>query len=195
MTLHKIDLSNFDEFFEGRSSYREERFSKVLRTICILKNPKKIVEFGILDGYSLDCFLEATGEECEILAYDLFEEFPYNSAKFDSMEKKYNKTRASIGRENLFNAHNIFEDGSIDIMHIDIANDGDVYDYCINNLMPKISDSGVMILEGGSKERDDIEWMIKYNKPKIREVLYRYESEYIINVFNEFPSLTIITKK
>jgi hypothetical protein len=195
MTLHKIDLSNFDEFFEGRSSYREERFSKVLRTICIVKNPKKIVEFGILDGYSLDCFLEATGEECEIFAYDLFEEFPYNSAKFDSMEKKYNRTRASIGRENLFNAHNIFDDNSIDIMHIDIANDGDVYEYCINKLMCKLEDSGVMILEGGSEQRDNIEWMVKYNKTKIRDVLYRYEDAYKIKVFNEFPSLTIINKK
>jgi predicted O-methyltransferase YrrM len=195
MTLHKIDLSNFDNNFKGRSSYINEKFSKVLRTICLMKRPKKIVEFGILDGYSLDCFLESTDDDCEILAYDLFEEFPYNSAKFDSMEKKYDQTRASIRRGNLFEAHNIFESESVDIIHIDIANDGDVYDYCINNLMSKISDSGVMILEGGSKERDDIEWMIKYNKPKIREVLYRYETEYRINVFTEFPSLTIITKK
>jgi predicted O-methyltransferase YrrM len=195
MTLHKIDLSNFDNNFKGRSSYINEKFSKVLRTICLMKRPKKIVEFGILDGYSLDCFLESTDDDCEILAYDLFEEFPYNSAKFDSVEKKYDQTRASIRRGNLFEAHNIFESESVDIMHIDIANDGDVYDYCINNLMSKISDSGVMILEGGSKERDDIEWMIKYNKPKIREVIYKYENEYKINVFNEFPSLTIIAKK
>ena len=102
MTLHKIDLSNFDKNFDGRSSYKEERFSKVLRTICLMKNPKKIVEFGILDGYSLDCFIESTEDDCEILAYDLFEEFPYNSAKFDSLEKKYDKTRASINRGDLF---------------------------------------------------------------------------------------------
>lgn len=195
MTLHKIDLSNFDKKFEGRSSYKDERFSKVLRTICLLRNPKKVVEFGILDGYSLDCFIEATEETCEIIAYDLFEDFPYNSAKFDSMVNKYSNTRASINRGNLFESHNIFDNNSIDIMHIDIANDGDVYEYCIKNLMQKISDSGVMILEGGSEERDNIEWMIKYNKSKIREVLYRYEDEYKIRVFNEFPSLTIITKK
>jgi len=195
MTLHKIDLSNFDNNFKGRSSYKDERFSKVLRTICLMKRPKKIVEFGILDGYSLDCFLESTDDDCEILAYDLFEEFPYNSAKFDSMEKKYDQTRASIRRGNLFEAHNIFESESVDIMHIDIANDGDVYDYCINNLMSKISDSGVMILEGGSEERDNIGWMVKFNKRKIREVLYKHSDEYEIKVFNEFPSLTIITKK
>ena len=61
--------------------------------------------------------------------------------------------------------------------------------------MPKIIDSGVMILEGGSSDRDNIEWMLKYNKPKIREVLCKYENEYKIKVFNEYPSLTIITKK
>ena len=195
MMLHKIDLSNFDKNFDGRSSYKDERFSKVLRTICLMKNPKKIVEFGILDGYSLDCFIESTEDDCEILAYDLFEEFPYNSAKFDSIEKKYDKTRASVNRGDLFDAHNIFENKSIDIIHIDIANDGEVYEYCIKNLMPKIIDSGVMILEGGSSDRDNIEWMLKYNKPKIREVLCKYENEYKIKVFNEYPSLTIITKK
>lgn len=195
MMLHEIDLSNFDEIFQGRSSYKGEKFSKVLRTICLMKNPKKIVEFGILDGYSLDCFIESTENDCEILAYDLFEEFPYNSARFDSMEKKYDKTKASIERGNLFDSHNTLEDKSIDIIHIDIANDGRVYEYCIKNLMSKIKDFGVMILEGGSKERDNIEWMLKYNKPKIRNVLYRYDNEYKIKVFNEFPSLTIITKK
>ena len=193
--LHKIDLSNFDKNFDGRSSYKDEGFSKVLRTICLMKNPKKIVEFGILDGYSLDCFIESTEDDCEILAYDLFEEFPYNSAKFDSIEKKYDKTRASVNRGDLFDAHNIFENKSIDIIHIDIANDGEVYEYCIKKLMPKIIDSGVMILEGGSSDRDNIEWMLKYNKPKIREVLCKYENEYKIKVFNEYPSLTIITKK
>jgi hypothetical protein len=37
--------------------------------------------------------------------------------------------------------------------------------------------------------------MLKYNKHKIREVLYKYKDEYKIRVFSEFPSLTIITKK
>ena len=194
MTLNKIDLSNFDEKFKGRSSYRDEKFSKVLRTICILKNPKKVVEFGILDGYSLDCFIESTEPDCQIIAYDLFEDFPYNSAIFDEMIKKYDNSRVSLNRGNLFGSHNIFDDSSIDIIHIDIANDGDFYEYCIKNLMKKLSDSGVMILEGGSEERDNIEWMVKYNKPKIREVLYRYDNQYKIRVFNEFPSLTIITK-
>jgi predicted O-methyltransferase YrrM len=193
--LHKIDLSNFDENFVGRSSYKDEKFSKILRSLCILKDPKKIVEFGILDGYSLDCFIEASNEECEILAYDLFEEFPYNSAKFEEMKKKYSKSKVSIRRGNLFDAHKMFDDNSIDILHIDIANDGNVYEYCINNLMCKLNDCGIMLLEGGSEQRDNIEWMIKYSKAKIRDVLYKYADEYRIKVFNEFPSLTIISKK
>jgi len=30
---------------------------------------------------------------------------------------------------------------------------------------------GVILLEGGSLERDNTEWMVKYNKPKIRPII------------------------
>jgi predicted O-methyltransferase YrrM len=195
MTLHKIDLSNFDNNFKGRSSYTNEKFSKVLRAICLVKNPTKIVEFGILDGYSLDCFIESTGENCQIDAYDLFEEFPYNSSEFNSINQKYKESRVSIMKGDLFFSGNELLDNSIDIIHVDIANDGDVYEYCIDNLIKKLKKDGVLILEGGSEERDNIEWMVKFNKRKIREVLYKYSDEYKIKVFNEFPSLTLISKK
>lgn len=195
MMSHRIDLSNFDKDFTGKSSYIKGKYSKVFNTVCILKNPKKIAEFGILDGYSLDCFIESTDENCAISAYDIFEEFPYNSAKFDRIKEKYNNTKVTINKANLFDAHKILEDKSLDIIHIDIANDGEVYSYCFEKLMDKIKDDGVMMLEGGSEERDNIKWMVDYKKPKIRNVLEKYKSIFSIKVFNEFPSLTLISKK
>ena len=50
-------------------------------------------------------------------------------------------------------------------------------------------------MEGGSEERDNCDWMIKYNKPKIREVLAEYSDKLEIKVFSEFPSITLIKNK
>lgn len=191
---HKIDFTNSDDIFLGKSSYIGEKFSKVLKSICLVKNPKKIVEFGILDGYSLDCFLEATDPSCIIEAYDIFDEFPYSSANYDRIKKKYEHSRASILRGDIFKSSDLFDDLSVDIFHVDVANNGEVYEYCITNLLPKMKNDGVMLLEGGSESRDNVEWMVKYNKPKIREILYKYSDSLKIKVFNEFPSLTIVQK-
>ena len=83
----------------------------------------------------------------------------------------------------------------LDIIHVDVANDGDIYEFCINNLLPLLRDKGILILEGGSEERDNCEWMVKYNKPKIREVLRKHQDNLEIKVFSEFPSMTLIKYK
>ena len=51
-----------------------------------------------------------------------------------------------------------------------------------------------MVLECGSEERDNIEWMVKYGKPKIQPVLKKYNNDVIITVLEDFPSLTLIKK-
>ncbi len=57
-----------------RSSYIENKYGNVLKTISYLQNPKLVVEFGILDGYSLDIFVNTVSDDCEIHAYDMFDE-------------------------------------------------------------------------------------------------------------------------
>ena len=171
MTQRKIDLLNSDKLFVGRSSYKEEKFSKVLKTVCVLKNPKKIIEFGILDGYSLECFIDSTDDSCTIEAYDIFEDFPYNSARYDYIMGRFNTGRVSIRKGDLFDSADNLAEESVDVLHVDIANNGEVYRYCIEKLIPKLRNDGVMLLEGGSIERDEVDWMIKYKKPKIREVI------------------------
>ena len=52
-----------------------------------------------------------------------------------------------------------------------------------------------MIMEGGSNTRDNIEWMVKYNKPKIEPVIQKYKNNFDITVIGDFPSITLITKK
>ena len=60
--------------------------------------------------------------------------------------------------------------------------------------MSKISNNGIVILEGGSEERDNFEWMKKFNFPKIKPVIDNIKSKYEVHVLQPFPSMTLIKK-
>ena len=71
---------------------------------------------------------------------------------------------------------------------------GDVYEYVFEKYIDKLSDDGIIIMEGGSVDRDNIEWMNKYNKPKIQPVIKKYQHNYNIKTIGTFPSITLIKK-
>ena len=73
-----------------RSSYKNNiDFNDIFDTITFLVNPKKIVEFGILDGYSLESFVKNSSTNCSIEAYDLFDDFNGNHAEFYNIKNKF----------------------------------------------------------------------------------------------------------
>jgi hypothetical protein len=186
MKLEIVDME------DTKSSYKKNNYDKVFQSICFSLNPQKIVEFGILEGYSLDSFVKY-GKNALIEANDLFDDFPYNAANYEFVINKYNNfSNVSIYKRDFYNSVDIYDDNSIDILHIDIANNGDTFEFAIKNYLPKVR--GVMIMEGGSRERDDIEWMTKYNKTKILPVLKKYENYVKITVLEDFPSITLIRK-
>lgn len=178
------------------SSYKSTlNFGDLIFLIIKLYNPRKIIEFGILDGFSLKIFADNI-KNGYIEAYDIFEDFNGNSANKEKIEKLFiNYNNVKIKKGDFYKSLNNFDNNSVDLIHIDIANNGDVYEFAINNYISKLTLNGLLILEGGSNERDNIEWMIKYNKKKIQPVLDKYKNIYNIIVIDKFPSITIITKK
>jgi hypothetical protein len=55
----------------------------------------------------------------------------------------------------------------------------------------------VIVLEGGSHERDNVDWMLQYRKPAIVPalgVIARAYPEWSLSVLEPFPSLTIAVK-
>ena len=178
-----------------RSSYKNSLdFSDIFKTILFLRNPARIVEFGILDGFSLSSFARNAPVTCRIEAYDLFEDFNGKHSDYTIVEKFKTYPNIEIKKGDFYKLVDNFEDGSLDIIHIDIANDGDTYEFAIANYLGKLSKNGVMILEGGSEERDKVDWMIKYSKPKIRKVLEKYADRYNVITLDKFPSMTLIRR-
>jgi len=175
-----------------KSSYKVNSYDKVFQSICFTLKPEKIVEFGILEGYSLDCFVKYAAN-ASIEANDLFDEFPFNAANYEFVTNKYNNnSNVIINKKNFYDAVDSYDDDSIDILHIDIANNGDVFEFAIQNYLPKVR--GVMMLEGGSVERDNVEWMLRYGKPTIQPVLQKYSDNVRIEVLEDYPSITLISK-
>jgi predicted O-methyltransferase YrrM len=179
------------------SSYKNKDidYGELLEAITLSQRPKSIIEIGILDGYSLQHFVNSTNsDKTQICAYDIFDEFNGNHAKEAELKERFKKnTNVTINYGDFYELYKTIDD-SIDIIHIDIANTGDIYEFAIQHYLPKLSPSGIMLLEGGSKQRDEIEWMNKYNKSKIVPVLQKYsERDYTIKTFGAHPSLTMIS--
>jgi len=172
------------------SSYKNNiTYGDLIEGITYAVNPKKIVEIGILDGYSLKHFINSSTNTTIIKAYDIFEEFNGNHGNKDKLIKDFEHHKnVSIEYGDFYKLNNSLEE--IDILHIDIANNGDVYDFAIKNYLPKLSKNGIMILEGGSEERDNVEWMTKYNKPSIQPIVKKYN----MKVIGTFPSITLFRK-
>ena len=173
-----------------RTSYitKDLNYGDLLESISFTKKPNNILEIGILDGYSITSFLNGY-KATKIDAYDLSDDFNGNHSNKDYIIDKFKNDNVSI---NYGDFYNLKISKKYDLIHIDIANNGEVYEFAIKNYLPKLNKNGILILEGGSEERDNISWLIKYNKPKIRNVIEKYSSVYKIKTYGNIPSVTII---
>ena len=179
------------------SSYNNKiNFGDIISAITFLKKPQKIVECGILEGYSLNKFIWNSDTDTEIFAYDIFDKFNGNHAIKDKIIKQFSPyENVNISYGDFYEVLKKYPDKSIDILHIDIANNGDVYEYMFQNYIHKIKDNGIVLMEGGSKNRDNIKWMVKYNKPKIQPILKKWSKIYDIKTIGDIPSITLIKNK
>lgn len=191
-----IEATSNTNVVSMKSSYKNNLdYKDIFDTLCFLKNPQKIVEIGILDGYSLKAMADNVSSSCQIDAYDIFEEFNGNGANKEKLSQTFSAYKnVNIQYGDFYKVIDNLYDESIDILHIDIANNGEVFEFALTNYIKKIKRDGVIILEGGSKERDEVEWMNKYNKPKITPILNKYKDDFKIKIIGSLPSLTIILK-
>jgi len=181
-TTDKIDIY---------SSYLKNNLGETLFDKVIEHKPLKIVEFGTLNGYSavyMGLALKELGRGL-LFTYDLYDEYEYKHGKLsDVIEniKKFGLESYVIPAKLNINNWLVCKD-TFDMCHIDISNNGDVVDNFIKSVNSEANSGSVCLFEGGSIERDDLEWMIKYNKPKINPIIKKYNGT-IVN--DKFPSIS-----
>ena len=145
---------------------------------------------------------EGEGPFGHLHSYDLFEDYPYrygNLADVTALLEMHNVSQyVSLEKRDAFGVSKLYEDGSVDFLHIDINNDGNIFNLMMEEWTPKLRYGSIIVFEGGSEERDNIEWMKKYKRSPIKMALEKNKlanSQYIYGTYSKFPSLTILLKK
>lgn len=180
-----------------RSSYESNHYDNLLFSIAEIHKPKFIVELGVLDGYSLRALASGCFPKTQVYAFDLFEEYEYKHGNRDEVNEYLLKNNLNVALVKLdaILAAELFEDNSIGVLHVDISNDGDKLAKVFDAWTEKIQHDGIIVFEGGSQERDNIEWMKKYDKTPIcefKKTLTERGFEFV--TLAPFPSMTICRK-
>jgi predicted O-methyltransferase YrrM len=184
-----------------RSSYILNNYGEIIYNFVRKKRPDNCLEIGVLDGYSTIFIAQALVDNDfgKLNSYDLFENYEYKNSKYNDVKNRLEKlnldSRVNLKHGDAYSIVENIEKNSLDFVHIDISNDGSVYEWAFEIFLLKLSPGGILILEGGTEERDSVEWMSKYNKPPIQAVIERFKETWNIQVVKDFPGLTIATKK
>jgi len=157
---------------------------EVLYSMVLDIKPKVIVEYGtehagtaIVMGLALKELYEKKQHKGTVHTYDTFQQ---QSKGEIGSSPSYNIAVQNIQRYGLqdyikVDRGDFFEfcdrpNKDFDLLYFDIDNDGDkvleMYKGCVEN----IKQGSVVIFEGGSQVRDDVEWMNRLNKTKINDV-------------------------
>lgn len=180
------------------TSYEENNYGEIFYSLVRVYRPRKIVELGTKAGFSayhMARGLKANGKG-KLFCYDLWGNYEFNSVP------------QSVARENLKEFGDIISLKSrnvvgvdktyktVDILHIDLGNEGGILEKIVPLWIDKTRQ--LIVIEGGSSERDRVDWMIKLKKMPIRgwlEDFSRRRGDIEYFTIEPFPSVTIIRKK
>ena len=185
-----------------RSSYEENDYGQVFYNLIKIHKPEKVVELGVLDGYSSLHFAKGLkdNKKGHLYCYDLWEDYKYTHGDFESVYKTFNAEGVSslitMFKGDAYEVYKEWAKNEIDILHVDISNDGKVLRRILELWSDKVSK--IIAFEGGSKERDKIEWMLKYDKEPITTELLENEiikEQFDVVNFLSFPSMILLFKK
>jgi len=173
------------------SSYKENDLGKTLYNIVIQLQPNKVIEFGCLYGYStvsIALALKHLGKG-KLICYDLWEDYQYKHSTLEQTKENVIKYEVEDFVEFYKMNFNewIKQPETFDLLHLDISNTGDTISK-VYDILPKNSQ---VIFEGGSIERDNVEWMKKYNSTPINSIKSKVDYK-VIN--NNFPSISFFRK-
>lgn len=180
------------------SSYEKNNYGEFFYSLIRIYRPKKIIELGTKAGYSAYHIAKGLKDNHQgvLYCYDLWEKYPFNSVPKKIAEKNLKKFKdiISLTQQDVIGVEK--KHHTVDILHVDVDNEGTILEKIIPYWIDKTRQ--FIIIEGGSKERDKVEWMIKYKKMPIKNWLKDYslkrtDIEYL--TIEPFPSITIIRKK
>jgi predicted O-methyltransferase YrrM len=186
-----------------KSSYIENNYGEIFYQLAKAYPPAIAVELGVLDGYSLLHIARAikVNRQGHIDAYDLFEDYEFNHGVQAEVQALLDKEGlgevATLYKGDAYEAYKKYADNSVHLLHIDISNTGETVRKVMEQWDSKMVYGGLIIFEGGSEERDNIEWMVKYKKEPMKSEIETNKivnSKYIYGTYLKYPSLTVMMR-
>lgn len=183
------------------SSYKENNFGEVFDAIVRAFQPKTIVELGVLNGYSTFFMAKALARNGRgtLRAYDLFEDYPYKHGSFQEVSERFKDFEfCEIIKKDAFTVHEEYSAGPVDLLHVDLSNTGETVDFIMEHWDEKIVYGGIILFEGGTVDRDQVDWMTQYNKRSLKAAFENnsvIREKYIFGTYLKFPGLTMLLKK
>jgi len=180
------------------SSYEKNNYGGFFYSLIRVYQPEKVVELGTKAGYSayhLARGLKAN-KRGSLDCYDLWEKYEFNSVSKSVAEENLKEFKDIIRLElgEAIGVDKAYK--TIDILHVDVSNEGGILEKIVPRWIDKTRQ--FIIIEGGSAERDKVEWMIKFKKAPIKKWLEdfsRQRGDIEYQTIEPFPSVTIIRKK
>ena len=177
------------------SSYKKNNYGDLFYALMRVYQPGIVVELGTKAGYSAYHIARGlkANRKGHLYCYDLWEKYSFRSVPKVVAEKNLKKFKDIVSLRQLDVVDVEKKYKMVDILHVDISNDGEKLERIIPKWLDKVRH--VIIIEGGSEAHDKLDWMVKYKRPPIRKWLQdrRGNIEYI--TIETFPSLTLIWKR
>lgn len=192
------------------SSYEKNNYAEVFYSIMTAWRPVVCVELGVLHGYSsiaIGLGLERLTRDPYVYdghldSYDLFEDYAYNHGRQNEVQDRIYKAGLKdivrLHKEDAFRVHEQWENSSVHLLHVDLSNTGDIVKKIMDLWDPKMVVGGIILFEGGTEERDQIEWMVKYKAAPIKPEIEHnpiINNKYIYGTYLKYPGLTMLLKK
>ena len=178
------------------SSYRAHGYGSIFYALARVLRPLVAVEIGIFQGFSLLSVAAALRDNARghITGFDLFDAYPYRHADRRQVSRQLAELQVQpwVTLE-AGDAHHIHDRwDAVDYLHVDVSNTGDTYRRVFTDWSGKVRQ--VIVFEGGSAERDVVDWMQRFDKPAIAPAVHELRHAYpqwSFTVLGPFPSLTI----
>jgi hypothetical protein len=198
--VRMVELTKY--FSKIESSFNLHNYWKIFYLIGKYCDVSSICELGILNGYSLLAMGMGTQDRKDkknihIYGYDLFDDYPYKSSSRMDVELLIQKaalTNVELFQKSVMDTnYNVTIPKTADIYIVDLSNCGDVVASTLLQINWK--KTKMVVFEGGSKSRDNVDWMEKFKRKHMNPIFNHIKESFNVVIFDDYPSLTIVTKK
>ena len=191
------------------SSYAKNNYGMVFMLTVLAWRPHNCVELGSLHGYStlhiaagLRIVHGMFQHQGHLFVHDLWEDYPFNHGSMEDVQKRLNdaylEEYVTLNKSEAFEVHKQWGHRSVHLLHVDLSNNGGTVRHVMDNWHMLLDMHGVIMFEGGSLERDEVEWMKKFDKKPMHPEIINNKTlndNYIYGTYEPFPSMTVCIKK